>query len=95
MQLLWIRKNDHHLEIWDFDRIKSQYPNGIIPYNKLKSTLWYKENERWVKWIKEQGYNIYDLGDNPGQFINSFDRQNVPDASAFYDMEKIEIFKSK
>uniref|UniRef100_UPI0039A69F08 hypothetical protein n=1 Tax=Ornithobacterium rhinotracheale TaxID=28251 RepID=UPI0039A69F08 len=78
----------------DFDKIKNQYPDGIIPYDKLKSTLWYKENEKWAKWIKEQGYDIYDLGDNPGQFINSFDRQNVPDASAFYDMEKNEIFKS-
>ncbi|GIM53286.1 hypothetical protein CAPN004_23150 [Capnocytophaga cynodegmi] len=79
----------------DFDKIKSKYPNGIIPYEKLKETLWYKENERWAKWIKEQGYDIYDIGDNPGQFINSFDRQNVPDASAFYDMEKLEIFNSK
>ena len=79
----------------DFNLIKSQYPNGIIPYDKLKSTLWYKENERWAKWIKEQGYDVYDLGDNPGQFINSFDRQNVPVASAFYDLEKIEIFNSK
>lgn len=79
----------------DFDKIKSKYPNGIIPYDKLKETLWYKENERWAKWIKEQGYDIYDIGDNPGQFINSFDRQNVPDASAFYDMEKLEIFNSK
>ncbi len=79
----------------DFDRIKSKYSNGVIPYNKLKETLWYKENERWVKWIKNKGYDIYDLGDNPGKFINSFDRQNVPDASAFYDMEKMEIFKNK
>ncbi|MFB9056642.1 hypothetical protein ACFFU9_07765 [Mariniflexile ostreae] len=79
----------------DFDRIKIEYPDGNIPYNKLKETLWYKENERWAKWIKEQGYDIYDLGDNPGQFINSADRLNVPDASAFFDMEKIVIFKSK
>jgi TANFOR domain-containing protein len=60
--------------------------NGVIPYDKLKITLWYKENQRWAKWIKEQGYDIYDLGDNPGLFTNA------PDRSAFYDIEKIEIF---
>ncbi|MBP1618618.1 MAG: hypothetical protein H6Q14_2445 [Bacteroidetes bacterium] len=75
--------------------IRSQYSDGKIPYEKVKGTLWYKENQRWARWIKEQGYDIYDLGDNPGQFINSLDRQNVPDASAFYDIEKIEIFNSK
>ena len=75
--------------------VKSQYDDGIIPYERVKSTLWYKENQRWAKWIKEQGYDIYDIGDNPGQFINKDDRINIPDASAFYDMEKIEIFNSK
>ena len=50
-----------------------------------------------MKSISYKGWekNIYDLGDNPGQFIDNFDRNNLPDASAFYDMEKIEIFKSK
>ncbi|MFO0356405.1 MAG: fibronectin type III domain-containing protein [Sphingobacteriaceae bacterium] len=76
----------------DFEKMKEKFPNGIIPYNKLKETLWYKENERWANWIKDQGYEIYDLGDNPGQFINSLDRINVPNASAFYDMEKRSIF---
>ncbi len=79
----------------DWKLWKSQYKNEIIPYEKVKQTLWYKENQRWAKWIKEQGYDIYDLGDNPGQFINSFDRVNAPDASTFYDMEKVEIFNSK
>ncbi|MGB4775547.1 MAG: hypothetical protein WBP45_10265, partial [Daejeonella sp.] len=60
--------------------------NGVIPYEKLKTTLWYKENQRWAKWIKEQGYDIYDLGDNPGIFTNA------PDRSAFYDIEKVEVF---
>ena len=79
----------------DFDKMKNLYPDGIIPYDRLKQTLWYKENERWVNWIKKEGYDIYDLGDNPGQFINSYDRLNVPDASAYYDMEKLIIFGSK
>lgn len=60
-----------------------------IPYDRLKKTLWYQENQRWAKWVKQQGYDIYDLGDNPGMFITA------PDRSAFYDIEKIEIFGDK
>ena len=60
--------------------------NQILPYDKLKKTLWYKENERWAKWIKEMGYEIYDLGDNPGLL------RNVPNRSAFYNLEKSIIF---
>ncbi|MES1181367.1 MAG: hypothetical protein ABUL44_01085, partial [Flavobacterium sp.] len=70
----------------DWQNTVDLYEDGIIPYSKLKTTLWYKENQRWAIWIKEQGYDIYDLGDNPGMFLNA------PNRSAFYDIEKIEIF---
>ncbi|WP_161496034.1 hypothetical protein [Zobellia sp. OII3] len=44
--------------------------------------------ERVVRAIED----YYVIGDNPGQFINSDDRQNLPDSSAFYDMETDIIF---
>lgn len=60
--------------------------NKVLPYERVKLTLWYQENKRWAKWIKENGYEIYDLGDNPGLL------KNAPDRSAFYDLEKKIIF---
>ena len=62
------------------------YQNKVLPYDKVKKTMWYKENLRWAKWIKEEGFEIYDLGDNPGLLTNT------PDRSAFYDIEKLIIF---
>jgi len=75
---------------WDnaLDRFGQLDSNGnkVLPYQKVIQTLWYKENERWARWVKENGYEIYDLGDNPGLLKNS------PDRSAFYDLEKKIIF---
>ena len=72
----------------------TQEPDSIIvKLPNISASL--PQLQEAIKELKEQGYDIYDLGDNPGQFSNSYDRNNVPDASAFYDMEKIEIFNSK
>lgn len=48
-----------------------------------KSSILYKENEKWVNKLKSEGYEIQDIG-NPNKVIES---------SIFYDMEKGQIFK--
>jgi hypothetical protein len=47
----------------------------------VKKTIFYQDNEKFIRKMKEQGYTFIDLGNPTGA-----------DASAFYDMEKLLIF---
>lgn len=52
-----------------------------LPPSELKTTIDYKENMAWPKWVKEEGFTIIDLG-NP----------NHKPYSHFYNGECINIF---
>ena len=95
MDVIKIMKNKYHpnAEIFDGDshitkaardqwlEEKAKYPGGIIPYDEVKKTIFYQDNEKFIRKMKEQGYTFIDLGNPTGA-----------DASAFYDMEIKLIF---
>ena len=55
----------------------------LIPYEQIKTTLAYAENKDWAQYLKDNGYTILDIG-NPNM---------INESSAFYDMEKLVLFK--
>jgi hypothetical protein len=96
MDVIKIMKNKYHpnAEIFDGDshitkaardqwlEEKAKYPGGIIPYDEVKKTIFYQDNEKFIRKMKEQGYTFIDLGNPAG----------ITGPSAFYDMEIKLIF---
>lgn len=80
-----------NVEIFSEDRISKAAKDGwrdlkadhsphLIPDEKVRNSLMYRENQAWIKKIREEGYTIVDMGNPKGQT-----------ASIFYDMELDEL----
>lgn len=61
---------------------KSKYTDGKIPYDEVKKTIFYQDNEKFIRKMKAEGYTFIDLGNPLG----------TTEPSAFYDMEINLIF---
>lgn len=64
--------------VGDWEKLKSDYPDNIVPYEKVSESLMYKANEQFIKRIKSEGFTVIDI---QGTY-----------KSKFYDMEVQNIF---
>lgn len=64
--------------VGDWEKLKSDYPDNIVPYEKASESLMYKANEQFIKRIKSEGFTVIDI---QGTY-----------KSKFYDMEVQNIF---
>lgn len=66
-----------------FAELQTNYPNGLIPQERLLNTPAYHENKAWAQHLVDNNYTVIDIGNPKNQ---SF--------SYFYSIEQQVIFGS-
>jgi len=67
--------------ITEWDNLLKEYNGKLIPEEIVKKTKIFQENQKWIKEVKEKGYDILDTGGGS--------------TSTFYNMEKEVVYGSK